>query len=71
MKAPLGILPLMFLIMFALKLAGVITFSWWIVTVPLWGLFALGAAILLTPIALAGAALVTLWVLKQLGSRRR
>jgi hypothetical protein len=33
----IGILPLMFLIMFALKLVGAITVSWWVVTSPLWG----------------------------------
>lgn len=32
----IGIFGLMFIIMFALKLGGVIDLSWWIVTSPLW-----------------------------------
>jgi hypothetical protein len=37
------ILPIMFLIFMTLKLCGVIAWSWWLVTAPLWGgvLFAL------------------------------
>ena len=31
----------MFLIMFTLKLCGVIAWSWWWVTAPIWGYFAL------------------------------
>lgn len=45
----LPLLIIMFLIMFALKLAGVgvmATASWWIVTAPLWGPFALAFSIL-------------------------
>lgn len=34
MKVP--VLTIMFLIMFGLKLAGIVTFSWWIVTSPIW-----------------------------------
>lgn len=30
------ILGMMFLIMFGLKLAGIATISWWVVTAPLW-----------------------------------
>lgn len=46
----LGILTIMFLIMFGLKLAGIITFSWWWVTAPLWGgvLLIIVLAILIT-----------------------
>lgn len=29
-------LVLMFLVMFTFKLAGVVTFGWWVVTAPLW-----------------------------------
>lgn len=29
-------LVLMFLVMFTFKLAGIVTFSWWVVTAPLW-----------------------------------
>lgn len=32
----IGVLPLMFVVMFALKLVGYVTFSWWVVTAPLW-----------------------------------
>ncbi len=47
MKVP--VLTIMFLIMFGLKLAGIVTFSWLIVTAPIWapivfllGLFLIG-----------------------------
>lgn len=33
----MSILGIMFLIMFGLKLAGILTISWWLVTAPLWG----------------------------------
>ena len=33
----IGVAGIMFLILFTLKLCGVITISWWWVTVPLWG----------------------------------
>jgi hypothetical protein len=36
-----GLLGGMFLIFLTLKLTGVIAWSWWWVTAPLWGLFAL------------------------------
>jgi hypothetical protein len=32
-----GCIAAMFLIMFTLKLAGIIEISWWVVTAPLWG----------------------------------
>ena len=39
---PPGLVPItMFLIMFTLKLCGVIAWSWWWVTAPLWGLLVL------------------------------
>ena len=37
---------IMFLILFTLKLTNVITWSWWLVTAPLWGPIALGLAII-------------------------
>lgn len=37
----IGILGLMFLIFMTLKLTGFINWSWWLVTAPLWGGFAL------------------------------
>lgn len=37
----IGILGLMFLIFMTLKLTGFIHWSWWWVTAPLWGVFAL------------------------------
>lgn len=36
MKLNVGIAPVLFLIFMTLKLCGVITWSWWIVTMPLW-----------------------------------
>ncbi len=35
----------LFLIMFALKLLGKISFSWWLVTLPLWGPLAIAMVI--------------------------
>lgn len=32
----IGVLGLMFIVMFTLKLGGVIDISWWLVTAPLW-----------------------------------
>ncbi|MNI86819.1 hypothetical protein D3C85_1319030 [compost metagenome] len=32
-----GIFGLMFVVMFGLKVAGIITISWWLVTLPLYG----------------------------------
>ena len=37
----IGLLGLMFLILFTLKLLGKIEVSWWVVTAPLWGPLAL------------------------------
>ena len=37
----IGILGMMFLIFMTLKLTGFINWSWWLVTAPLWGGFAL------------------------------
>ena len=42
-----GFFGLMFLIFMTLKLTGVITWSWWWVTIPLWGGFALIGIIVL------------------------
>lgn len=50
----IGLFGLMFIVMFALKLAGVINISWWLVTAPLWApflvaiAFIVGAAIIAT-----------------------
>jgi hypothetical protein len=32
-----GLFGLMFLVLFAFKLGGIIDWSWWLVTAPLWG----------------------------------
>lgn len=37
----ISFLPLLFLVFLVLKLTGVIAWSWWIITAPLWGGFAL------------------------------
>jgi hypothetical protein len=39
-KAPVTYLAIAFVVLAALKLAGVIAWSWWLVTLPLWGLMA-------------------------------
>lgn len=41
-----GLGGVLFIVFAALKLTGVITWSWWLVTLPLWGGFALTLAVL-------------------------
>ena len=43
----IGFLSLLFLVFLVLKLTGVITWSWWLVTLPLWGPLALSVLVLL------------------------
>jgi hypothetical protein len=47
----IGLFTLMFLIFMTLKLMGYITWSWWWVTAPLWGGFALAGVIALIAVA--------------------
>lgn len=47
-------LPLLTLLFVGLKLTGYITWSWWWVTAPLWGPFALSITIVLLGLLLAG-----------------
>lgn len=47
----MGLLSIMFLILFTLKIIGKITLSWWWVTAPLWAPFAIGAVIGIVSIA--------------------
>ncbi len=49
----MGLLGWMFLLFLALKLTGVIDWSWWWVTAPLWGGIALGGALLVVVLVLA------------------
>lgn len=53
MQMKISLLSLMFLVMFTLKLAGVVTFSWWWVTAPLWAIPAVlwGSVVLMFVIA--------------------
>ena len=60
-----------FLVFLVLKLVGVIDWSWWWVTAPLWGAFAIVAAILL----LVGVVYGLVWVFcsaaDYIGRKRR
>jgi len=47
----IGLFSLMFLIFMTLKLMGYITWSWWWVTAPLWGGFALIGVIAIIAVA--------------------
>lgn len=49
-----GFLGLLFLIFLTLKLTSVITWSWWWVTAPLWGPFAIAGGFMLLAGILAG-----------------
>ncbi len=54
-----GIGGLLFVLFVGLKLTGYIDWSWWWVTAPLWGVFAIAAAVMLVPLAfLALSALI-------------
>lgn len=50
----LGFFGLMFLIFMTLKLLGIITWSWWWVIAPLWGVFALAVSILVVVFSTLG-----------------
>ncbi|OZE77183.1 hypothetical protein CH305_18270 [Rhodococcus sp. 15-649-2-2] len=43
----IGFTGALFLVFLVLKLTGVITWSWWAVTAPLWGAFALFLAVIM------------------------
>jgi len=57
----IGLIGAVFLVFLVFKLAGVIAWSWWWVTAPIWGPFALVFGVLLIALFL--------WVLVVLGSR--
>jgi hypothetical protein len=48
----IGFFGLMFLIFMTLKLTGYITWSWWWVTAPLWGGFAIAGVVAIIAIAI-------------------
>lgn len=48
----IGFFGLMFLIFMTLKLTGYITWSWWWVTAPLWGGFAIAGIVAIIAIAI-------------------
>lgn len=61
----MGLLAILFI---GLKLAGYITWSWWIVTLPLWG----GAALIISLFVIAPAiALIGAFLLDVLASRTK
>jgi hypothetical protein len=53
---PMGVGFVLFVVFLVLKLVGVISWSWWWVTAPLWGAFAL--ALVLTIVVVIFAAIV-------------
>lgn len=59
----LGLLGVMFV---ALKLTGVISWSWWWVTLPFWG----GAALILSIIILAGLGLFLTLAVKDMKAKK-
>lgn len=71
MKFP--ILGIMFLILFTLKVAevgAVASWSWWLVTAPLWGTLALAAVVMLVGVtAVYVAALHDNWKARRRGRR--
>lgn len=49
----IGVLPLLGLLFIGLKLGGVINWSWWLVTLPIWGIASLLGVLLLALIFIA------------------
>ena len=49
----IGLLGMMFLIFLVLKLCGVISWSWWWVTAPLWGPFAIAGTVVIVVVGVA------------------
>ena len=58
----IGILGLLGVVFVTLKLCGVIAWSWWWVTAPFWGGFALLAVIFLVALMVCGAAAGTVGI---------
>lgn len=63
----LGLLGVLFV---GLKLAGIITWSWWWVTVPFWGGLAVGIAIMTVAVLLAALVAGTIAVVEGRRGRR-
>lgn len=49
---------MLFLVFLVLKLTGIITWSWWWVTAPLWGGLAIGLTIVLVGLLIVGIAVL-------------
>ena len=64
----LGLLGIMFV---GLKLANVINWSWWWVTAPWWGPFALSLAIVIGAVIFALSAAVAVGFISWLGRRKK
>lgn len=68
----IGFLGALFLLFLGLKLGGVIDWSWWWVTAPIWGVFALGVVILLVAALISGiVAMVSMHPLRTSRIERR
>lgn len=65
----LGFFQVLFLVFLVLKLTGVITWSWWLVTMPLWGGLALIFGIIL--VVLIVVALISLGAAAIAACRRK
>jgi hypothetical protein len=58
----LGLCSVLFIVFLVLKLCGVIDWSWWWVTAPLWGGLALVLIILLAVLVITGVAVGVAWL---------
>lgn len=64
-RGGVGFLGLLGLLFIGLKLAGFIDWSWWYVTLPLWGPRAFALALLLAAAAFAGCVAVFTWFMDR------
>jgi membrane protein implicated in regulation of membrane protease activity len=67
----IGLLGALFLLFTCLKLTGHIDWSWWWVTAPLWGGFALFVAIVAAVFAFVGIGVLFVWIAERVSDGYR
>lgn len=61
----IGLMGVLFVVFLVLKLCGVIDWSWWLVTLPLWGPIALVLAIMAVLFVFVGLVKAVVWVIEK------